>query len=193
VTFHATLNYDPHVACLAAFPNHAPALSLTTASLDFDDRYLPDPLKMLFPSETPAHEYLRSLGAEMLGRPDGVPRDNTPFSISYTSINGLEAASAYYTATGGQLPSELLQDPIFMGHFIVRRSPHTSSDIVMFSAPVLKFLMGGTHVPPGKLGKGSETCTLQCTILSLGLPATDSLHGLPAWHGAEHAAPWMLW
>jgi hypothetical protein len=141
---------------------------------------------VLFPGDTPAHEYLRSLGAEILGRPDGVPGDNTPFSIDYIFVNGPQAATAYHAATGGQLPSDLLQDPRYWGCFTIKRSPHTSGDIVMFSPHVLDFLLGCTDVPPGKasfLGIGGLLLCSSPTY-KVFAAACYSLQGLTVQHGA---------
>jgi hypothetical protein len=102
----------------------------------------------VFPDDSPAHRYLRSLGAIMLGRPHGVPVVGTPFSVDFGMVNNCEAASLYKRETC-QSPAALLQDARYQAYFIRTKTPRTV--ILSFTSAVLDYLLGHTDVPPGEL------------------------------------------
>jgi hypothetical protein len=109
---------------------------------------VPGRLRVLFPGNTPEHQYLRRLGMEMLARPTGVTGDHTPYSCDYGAVNGSCAADSYKVATG-RPPSGLLEIPA-MGRYFVKRSHRRSGNILTFSAPVLEYLLGLTNTAPSK-------------------------------------------
>jgi hypothetical protein len=101
----------------------------------------------LFPGDTPEHKYLRTLGQELLGRPNGCTGDNTPYSIDYGEVNA-KGALAYKQATG-QKPTELLETPAVSRYFL-KKGHRKNGFILAFSAPVLEYLLGLADVTPSK-------------------------------------------
>jgi hypothetical protein len=126
-------------------------------------------LEDLFPQQTPEHWYLRSLGAEMLGRPDGVAGNGIPYSIDNGRVNVGDAAAAYKQATG-QLPSVLVDK--HSNYFRKRITAQTK--IVTFAPGVLDYLLGGTSVLPGR--------TRPHACLSAGSVMPLRTHRLPPVH-----------
>jgi hypothetical protein len=84
----------------------------------------------------------------MLSRPAGVKDDGTAYSVDYGLVNGGSGGIAYKKATGGQVPSALLQDTRFE-RFFIRKPHHRSGSVLTFAPGVLDYLMSRTDTLPG--------------------------------------------
>jgi hypothetical protein len=105
-------------------------------------------LQALFPGSSPEHQFLLSLCDEILGRPDGVPGDNTPFCIDHALMDGSQAAAAYKHVTAGQLPSQLLEDPRYQAYF-TKRAHKQGGSVITLSPHVFCYVLGQTDEQPG--------------------------------------------
>jgi hypothetical protein len=126
----------------------------------------------MFPGNTPQHQFLRSLADAMLGRPEGVAGDHTPYSVDYGAVNSDagekgSAARAYKAATN-QLPSVLVHR--YSGHF-VKMAHRRIGNILAFTPQALSYLLGQTNEPPGGTGFGSQG---QVAVLVMWLLPSDN-------------------